>query len=131
MSKEEVLNFIRETLRFDSNMLRQIKNLDSYYAKHDEHRRFEMSGYDWGEPGSCVVQNMNILNTFAYLGIYDHTTYLFLDFYKGTPTIYYQYWNTDTHLNTGDSFSAYTTSELIYEVFCLTIFSKHGTRRRD
>jgi hypothetical protein len=55
------------------------------------HRRFDMSGY--GEDNSCQIHNTAILNLFRDCGIYDHVTFLYLDAYKGTITIYYQWWN--------------------------------------
>lgn len=52
-----------------------------------EHRRFEMSSYE-NYKGECTLHNLSIINKFADLGIYDFTSYLFLDFHKGTPTLY-------------------------------------------
>ncbi len=39
-----------------------------------------MSGYE-SHQGECTLQNLNVLNKFADLGIYDYTAYLYLDFY--------------------------------------------------
>jgi hypothetical protein len=79
--KEEVMNFIRERLSFDPGIENSIRNT-SWEDKQKEHKRFEMSGYDIGT-GDCTVWNTSLLNEFADLGIYDYTSYLFLDFYKG------------------------------------------------
>jgi hypothetical protein len=107
-SKEEILDFIRE-------------------RKQGE--KFEMSGYE-SKTGECTVKNISIVNKFADLGIYDYTEYLFLDFYKGTPTLYLKYFRDNENLEF-DEWSAYGTSEIIYEIFKLTIFSNKGKRRRD
>lgn len=88
--KEDILSFIRERLSFDKKMISHFK----YITEDDftkEHLRFDMSGYE-DNTGECTVSNMAILNRFADLGIYDYTSYLFLDFYEGTPTLYLRYW---------------------------------------
>jgi hypothetical protein len=83
-----------------------------------------MSGY-----GDNVTSfNTAILNVFEYLGIYDFTKYLFLDFYKGTPTLYFQNWR-DEKLYEID-YSGYGTTEIILEIFNHTIFSEKEQRRR-
>ncbi|WP_455674359.1 hypothetical protein [Phocaeicola sp.] len=110
--KEEVLDFIRKRL---------------FVEGQTEHRKFNMSGYE-SKTGECTVSNTAILNEFADLGIYDYTDYLFLDFYKGTPTVYLKYWGEEKNLEF--NFDGYTTSEIIYEVFKLTIFSGMKKRRR-
>ncbi|MET3028486.1 hypothetical protein ABXT06_17530 [Flavobacterium sp. UW10123] len=125
-SKEEVLNFIRERLSFGISS--QIREDVPGEFDRTQHRRFEMSGYE-SVTGETTLFNQAILNEFAYLGIYDYTHYLFLDFYKGTPYIYLKYWNDIQNLEF-DEFSAYTTSEIIYEIFNLTIFTNKTTRRR-
>ena len=77
MTKEEVLNFIRKRLSFGSEIKRQLKHVDEDdFSK--EHRRFEMSGCEQ-TTGWCTLFNTAILNEFANLGIYDYTSYLFLD----------------------------------------------------
>jgi len=111
-----------------------------------EHKRFNMSGYNNGENkrcntleskkgsgvGSCTLSNLEVLNTFADLGIYDYTTYLFLDFFKGTPTLYFQYFDDWANIeNHKKEFSGWGTIEIIYEIFLVTIFSDEKTRRRD
>lgn len=115
MTKEEVPDFIRKRLACGEDFKK-------------EHRRFDMSGYE-GKTGECTVYNTAILNEFADLGIYDYTSYLFLDFYKGVPTLYLQYWCEEEE-NLKFCFEGCTTSEIIYEIFRLTIFSDKGKRRR-
>jgi hypothetical protein len=66
---------------------------------------------------------------FAYLGIYDYTEYLFLDFHKGHCKLYLKYWNGTGNLELIDS-GGYGTTEIIYEVFLNTIFSDRPKRRR-
>ena len=118
--------------------------------------RFEMSGYDdyttgrnknHGKRGSCVVHNMELLNRFAHLGIYEHTEYLYLDFYKGTPTLYFKYWTetlgTDVILEhplryitiygtmgrKDENMPGWTTTQIIERILDLTIYSPaRGTR---
>jgi len=108
------------------------KNLDEYkrmYGLLDkEHMRFDMSGYE-SVKGQVTIHNMGILNKFADLGIYDYTCFLFLDFYKGTPSIYLKYWDTDEYFEE-DDLGGLTTSEIIYRIFELTIFTNKETRRR-
>jgi hypothetical protein len=164
MSKEEVLDFIRERLSlknnypeafehihctpYDESMLRKeieeeiqyLQNYlndkeknrsrykDSYHLLNKEHMRFDMSGYE-SVKGQVTIYNMGILNKFADLGIYDYTSFLFLDFYKGTPSIYLKYWYTDEYLEE-DDLDGLTTSEIIYRIFELTIFTNKETRRR-
>lgn len=129
-SYSEILDFIREKLEFDEKQISQIRGIllwDEAY-KNKQHRRFDMSGYE-DKKGSCTIHNMDILNEFAYLGIYDYTEYLFLDFYKGTPTLYLKFWDS---LETSKEFnySGFTTSEIILEILKLTILSERRTRRR-
>jgi hypothetical protein len=92
-----------------------------------EHRRFEMSGYE-SRKGECTVSNMSIINQFADLGIYDYTHYLFLDFYKGTPTLFLKYFNSNERIE--EDLDGYGTVDLIYIIFEKTIFSERATRRR-
>ncbi|MCY1541732.1 hypothetical protein D9M68_774340 [compost metagenome] len=125
--KEEVLDFIREKLSFkDLTPHMRYDGAEDFLNK--QHRRFDMSGYE-SETGECTISNMGILNEFAYLGIYDYTHYLFLDFYKGSPTLYLKYWNDNQNLEFED-WSGYGTTEIIYEIFKLTIFSDKVKRRR-
>ena len=93
-----------------------------------EHRRFEMSGNE-SKTGWSTVFNTAILNEFADLGIYNYTSYLFLDFHNGTPTIYLKYFLEDENLEY--TFNGYTTTEIIFEVLELTIFSGKPERKRN
>lgn len=127
MPKEKVLDFIREKLRLDTEVIASLRNIDSEQLKN-QHKRFEMSGYE-SQTGKCTVWNLSILNEFADLGIYDFTSYLFLDFYKGTPTIYLKYFHENENIEI-DDLSGYGTTEIIYRIFQLTIFSDKGKRRR-
>jgi len=125
-SKDEVLKCIRERLKFSKKLLESIRSLDMDNWEN-EHKRFDMSGYE-SETGECTLWNMSILNEFADLGIYDYTHYLFLDFYKGTPTLYLKYFNTDENIEF--DLTGYGTTEIIHEVFNWTIFTNRLTRRR-
>lgn len=107
MTKDEIINFIRE-------------------KKGKLH--FDFSGYE-DKTGDCTIHNQKVLNVFAKYGIYNYTHYLFLDFYKGCPTVYLRYFNTDENLEF--DFGGYTSSEIIYEIFNLTIIPFEGGRRRQ
>lgn len=125
-SKDEVKAFIRKRLSFSKKILDQLR----YVSKEEfqnEHRRFEMSGYE-SQTGECTLHNISIINEFADLGIYDYTTYLFLDFYKGSPTLYMQYFRENENLKF--EYDGYSTTDIIYEIFEKTIFSDKTTRRR-
>ena len=124
--KEEVFDFIRDRLSL-KNVSNHLRHIDKDDFKK-EHRRFEMSGYE-SETGECTVSNMAVLNEFADLGIYDYTSYLFLDFYKGSPTIYLKYFGKNEKIEIED-LGGYSTTELIYKIFELTIFSGKSQRRR-
>lgn len=126
MTKEDVFKFIKQKLDFGDNIIDQLRHVEKDVFKR-EHRRFEMSGYD-STTGQCTVDNINILNLFADLGIYDYTQYLFLDFYKGTPTLYLRYFFEKDNLEF--DLSGYGTTELIYEIFQKTIFTDKPKRRR-
>jgi hypothetical protein len=127
-SKEDVLNFIRERLSFVNEVSSHLRQTDQEMFKK-EHRRFDMSGYE-EKTGKCTVSNLAILNEFADLGIYDYTSYLFLDFYKGTPTLYLKYFNENENIEV-DKWSGLGTTEIIYKIFERTIFSSKKIRRRD
>lgn len=96
-------------------------------------KRFNMSGYDDysggnGARGNCVVHNMDVLNTFASHGIYEHTEYLYLDFYKGSPRLFYKYWNEELGEQV-EGLDGFTTSEIILKILELTIYSGKPKRR--
>jgi len=115
MTENEIRSFIR------GNLVKKGKKL-----------RFSMGGGDAGSPGSCTIYNQKILNIFAYLGIYDYTTFLFLDFHKGCPSLSLRYLSDDDDLIIDDDFMiAHSTSEIIFEIIKLTILSGKKTRRRD
>lgn len=127
-SKEEILDFIRKRLSFEEKAISSLRNIE-YEKLENQHKRFEMSGYE-AQTGKCTTWNLSILNEFADLGIYDYTSYLFLDFYKGTPTLYLKYFHENENIEI-DDLSGYGTTEIIYKVFELTIFSDKGKRRRN
>ncbi|NLZ94946.1 MAG: hypothetical protein GX921_03865 [Bacteroidales bacterium] len=127
-SKEEVMDFIRQRLSFSEGISSSMRGLEPEQVEK-QHKRFEMSGYA-SKTGQCAVWNSSVLNEFADLGIYDYTSYLFLDFYKGTPTLYLKYFNEHDNLEF-DNLSGYGTTELIYKIFELTIFSDKEKRRRS
>jgi hypothetical protein len=95
-----------------------------------ERLRFNMSGYDGSDGvGSCTVKNIDIVNLFAQFGIYDYTRLLFLDFYKGSGTIYLQYWNAYYDDIIMVDVCGYGTREIIYKIFELTVLS--GIKKRE
>lgn len=127
-SSEEICEFITNRLAFSKAFIGQFRHSDFDKLKK-EHRRFEMSGYDEDGVGSCTVFNTNILNEFADVGIYDYTTYLFLDFYKGAGTLYYQYFfEEDQHHKV--ELCGYGTVGIIYAVLEKTVLSGKKERRR-
>lgn len=125
-TKEEVIDFISQQLAFNE-VEKHLKYVDKEQFKK-EHKRFNMSGYE-GKIGECTVSNLAILNEFANLGIYDYTTYLFLDFYKGIGTLYLQYFGENENIEL--ELGGYGTTEIIYTIFEKTIFSNKPTRRRQ
>jgi len=127
-TKNEVLEFIRTRLSFNDDLGSQLRHIDKEVFKK-EHRRFDMSGYD-SKTGQCTKHNLAIVNEFADLGIYDYTSYLFLDFYKGEGTLYFKYFTEDENQKVEFGGYSFTTAEIIYEIFTKTIFSNKRTRRR-
>jgi len=110
MTETELMTFIRSRLTTDAGCL-----------------SFEMSGYET-ETGECTVFNLEVLNRFADLGIYDFTHFLFLDFYKGGGTLYLVFWyENDLHRY---GFCGETTSEIILFILQLTVLSNRIKRRR-
>ena len=127
MTKEEVFNFIKQRLSFSKELQEQFRHVNKDdLAK--EHRRFEMSGNE-SKTGQCTIFNTAILNEFADLGIYDYTSYLFLDFHNGTPTVYLKYFSENENLEY--TFTGYTTTEIIFAILELTIFSGKPKRNRS
>ncbi len=113
MSKDDVLDFIRQR--------RTITKEDGSIEKLS----FDFDARDT----KGTIDNMNILNLFADLGIYDYTNYLFLNSRKGNFMLYMLYWADEAvfHHENGhlifDEYGGWTTSEIIYDVFEKTIFS--------
>lgn len=125
ITKADALDFIRKKLSFKS-IEADLRHVDlNLFEK--EHRRFDMSGYE-SETGAVTIYNTAILNEFAYLGIYDYTRYLFLDFYKGNPTLYLRYWDSEENLEF--ELDCLGTTEIIYRIFELTIMTDKIKRRR-
>lgn len=95
--------------------------------------RFQMSGYG----DNVTSYNVSILNRFESWGIYDYTQMLTIDFYKGCGNIYYlplgkRSWSNDGYsgVMTFDV-GGYSTSEIIFKILEVTIFSGAEKRRRD
>ncbi|MFT4781488.1 MAG: hypothetical protein ACI9SD_001174 [Pseudohongiellaceae bacterium] len=126
-TKEKLLEFIRERLSFNDEIQSHLRYTDKEIF-NTEHKRFEMSGYE-GKTGECTKHNLAILNLFADLGIYDYTSYLFLDFYKGIGTLYFQYFGENE--NHELELSGYGTTEIIDMILQKTVLSNRSTRRRD
>ena len=132
----EVMDFIRKKLAFNEDIKSHLRYIDrdeegdscEFNQKfRDEHLRFDMSGYE-EYTGDCTKNNMALVNKFAYIGIYDYTDYLFLDFYKGQGNVYYRYFGEDEAQE--HEVGGVGTVEIIYEIFQLTIFSSRKPRRR-
>jgi hypothetical protein len=126
MSKEEIKLFIRMSLTDEGNYI-------------EDHKRFDMSGYDCNytselkdRRGENTINNMEIINTFAYLGIYDYTEYVFVDFYKGISKIHLKYFynEDDDECNLEIELTGEGTIQIIYTLFELTILSERKQRRR-
>ena len=127
MTQEAVSNRISECLSCRDGLQEQFRHVNKE-ALAKEHRRFKMSGCE-SKTGQSTVFNTAILNEFADLGIYNYTSYLFLDFHNGTPTIYLKYFFEDENLEY--TFTGYTTTEIIFAILELTIFSGKPERIRS
>jgi hypothetical protein len=130
-TEKEIFDFIKERLSFKEAKI-HLRHVDSDLFKK-EHKRFDMSGYDrdyehQDYTGECTVNNINIINIFADLGIYDYTRYLFLDFAKGNGVLFLRYYYDDEHLEF--DLGGLGTTEIIYEIFKKTILSNNPKRRR-
>ncbi|MCH8567599.1 MAG: hypothetical protein LAT67_05020 [Balneolales bacterium] len=126
-SEEEVLDFIRERLSFDSDVISSMRYVENEKLVK-EHLRFEMSGFET-QTGQSTIFNQSLLNKFADLGIYDYTSYIYLDFHKGSATLYLKYfYENDNH---EFDLAGYGTTGIIHKLFQLTIFSGKKKRRRD
>ena len=126
-TKSEIIEYIKERLSFGKDIESQLKYTDKEIFKK-EHFRFDMSGYE-SQMGKCTLHNLEIINKFAGLGIYEYTSYLFLDFYKGDGTLYLKYFYENENLEF--EFGGSTTCEIIYEIFTKTILSNKKSRRRN
>lgn len=126
MDEPEILNFIRERLTI-SEYSSEFANI-GIFSREPIRLRFDMSGYE-SKAGTNTVGNQAILNRFADLGIYDYTNYLFLDFFKGSGTIYWQY-SSGNEVNETKDVIGLSTSEIIHEILKITILSGNGKRRR-
>jgi hypothetical protein len=124
MLKEDALKQIRKILAFDDATRKSLFKRD---GMSDEHYRFDMSGYE-SIPGACTIHNQFVLNKFAFLGIYDYTRFLALDFYKGQGTLYFSYWN-DQEVHE-EEFGGMGTCEIIYQILEMTVFTNKTIRRR-
>ena len=109
-------------------MIEVILSFEDDFSQRKERYRFEMSGYE-NVTGDVTIYNQMILNKFAHLGIYDYTRFLFLDFYKGVGTLYFQYWNSDEVYEI--EFPGLGTVEIIEEILKLTVYSGKQKRRRN
>ena len=110
------------------SMIKTILSFEDDFSQRKDRYRFEMSGYE-NEKGEVTVYNQMILNKFAHLGIYDYTRFLFLDFYKGVGTLYFQYLNSN-EVNEIE-FPGLGTVEIIEEILNLTVYSGKQQRRRN
>ncbi len=126
--REGMLKFIRKELAFPVSLLQSLK--ESREIVEQEHYRFDMSGYDFNGTGSVTIHNQTILNKFAKYGIYDHHEFIALDFYKGAVTFYEKTFTHGSKMKQHD-FTGMTTSEIILEIFNLTVLSGLPKRRRD
>lgn len=121
MKKEEKLKLItmqliKEKLTTNDEVLR-FKITENHYENH-------------------IVHNMNVLNKFAYLGIYNYTKYLFLDFYEGYAKVYFQYFFEDKPKEIKFDCFSYNeeitnTDEIIYKIFELTILSDKQSKIKE
>ena len=110
--------------------------IDGVLTVDGERLRFDMSGYeaDNNDDGftveSCSVRNQEILNKFAYLGIYDYNRYLSLDFHKGGGLCITGngYLGGETTLI--GEYCGEGTREIIYEIILHTFLSRKDKRRR-
>ena len=124
MSKPEVLSYIRGILDAGRRV------------------RFEMSGYNYENSESgfnlekdvCVsVYNQNIIDRFAFLGIYDYFKFLHVDFYKGAGELYFRFFDRSYYAVDCEEkdFGGWSSADIIYYIFEISILSNHKTRGRD
>lgn len=122
-SVEDIRDYIRQMLCYDRELI--------HYGLHKHfHRRFDMSGYNTEGRVSCSVLNMEIVNTFQHLGIYDYTRYLTIDYVKGGGDLFYQfYYGRDEQIV--EDVTTMGTVSVIQRIFELTILSGRQKRRRE
>lgn len=120
MSDDQLEEYVRDHLKF---LLHQKYKGLTDHLRHidglsDEHLRLDMSGYGTDEDNSCYFRNLNILKGFRNFGIWDFVSYLYLDAYKGTVTLYWKWWN-NPELDVDNyelEFTGDTTTEIITEI---------------
>ncbi len=112
---------------FDFSVQSKKESFETIRVLKDD-AKFEMSGYE-EITGECTRHNLNILDIFAEFGIYDYTSYLFLDFYKGSPVLYLKYFYENENLEF--DLSGYGTTEIIYKILKATVLSGKKQRRRN
>ena len=113
MTKAEIKAFIKKSLEFEHGVLQSIDgDIDPMRVSH---KRFDMSfGY------AAMPWNTGILNTFAYLGIYEPVNYLFLEFWKGNVTLHIKFKECE---GAEFDFSCDSTSEIIFQIIALTVLA--------
>ena len=121
LNGEEVLNYIRNVLVKNTPPYQFTEQDDEYELREKSRLRFDM-GVLFDEVSECVEKNQFIIDLFKYLGIYDYTSSFSLKFHKGCPILNYVYYN-EFFEHENDELGGHTTSEIIYEIFKLTIFS--------
>lgn len=128
MSPSELETFVRKRLQYDQHQRSEFRPDENPNPKI-QHRRFDMSGYG-DDNNSCYIHNFNILNLFRDCGIYDSVSYLYLDAYKGTVTVYYKWFNgNDNHEK---DYAGSGTVEIIISLLqALSINCKKPKRRMN
>lgn len=121
LNQEEILNYIRNVLVNNTPPYQFNEQDDEYVIRQKSRLRFDMEVL-FKEVSECVEKNQFIIDLFKNLGIYNYTSKFSLKFHKGCPFINYVYYNEFLE-HENDVLGGYTTSELIYEIFKLTIFS--------
>ncbi|MCD8166929.1 MAG: hypothetical protein LUE93_12930 [Bacteroides sp.] len=118
LSREEVYQFIRECLIFPPPPEDRNDNAGVTTFRQPYHR------FSIATSSAESSLNQLILSRFADLGIYNYTNYLYLDFYEGIPTLYFQY--REEAANRMIELPGVDTVEIIYEIFRYTIFSERA-----
>lgn len=123
--KKEREAFIRKTLEFDYSVKTSLRN-----SEIKDHIRFDMTGYDIPSKNFFNAVHTNyILSLFAGIGIFDYTDFLYLDFYKGNPTLYLRHWSENETIEV--DLSGYGTVEIIDTIIEMTVLSGKYKRRRE